>query len=339
MVIRARELNISALSAEEWDYLLGLFLTDGCRYSWKGKSGYRDCRVLFSLQGNEGEIVERITGVLKRLGLNPAVLKSPRGQNMMVVRVCSMALFDFLPDKSALRDNALSAEKLLAESNLYEVENGIPFLAGLLDGDGCCYVIVRREGVGHGRVDRWAWSFVQYRHPFLVDYMKRFIESLTSSHASVKVVSVPNGGVRACIRKSGVTALLNSGIAEHSWKVTRWSKRVADIENERMKRYNMGQVAKAFGVSVRCARNWAKAGKLKYLRRETRTEGVVTRPWYFVPALEVEKLKETLLKEEQERERIKSEGVRLIDAAKMLGVHEKTLSRWRRHGKLQATFM
>jgi DNA-binding transcriptional regulator WhiA len=67
-MVHYHELKIDALTFDEKSYFLGLFLADGCSFADSG--GYH---IKFSFQGNEGELAQRVLGLLKRLGLNPSM--------------------------------------------------------------------------------------------------------------------------------------------------------------------------------------------------------------------------------------------------------------------------
>jgi len=177
---RLHELHVEALSPEEWNYVRGLFFADGSAFVSLDKHGWKKYRVLFFLQGNEGEIVERLVSMLRRAGMNPCVMY-PRGAYSIVVETVSKVLFGFLPDRAALKRDAGTRERFFSEHKLRELSEGIPFVAGLIDGDGSTrvYTKFRRKGKKPFRdVQQWRWSFSQCKFRFLVYYLKEFVDSI-----------------------------------------------------------------------------------------------------------------------------------------------------------------
>ncbi len=337
-----RELRVDALSSKEWSYLLGLFLTDGSADFWLRKSGCGRWRVRFYLQGGEKEIAHRVAELLTRLGLRPRFDRASKGESMITVRVLSKSLFNFLPDKKALAIDVAVRERFLAESGVFGLENGIPFLAGLLDGDGSCQVSVEKRKRRSGAVNFWKWCLCQDKLMFLLDYIERFVKSLAKDEGSVRIEVARTGGHRASIRKRGVVALLDSGIAQYSWKASRWLEKVARIQGERKKYLTTGQVAAMFGVCREYVRSQLEAGKVRYVRgtgkaRESRVPSALFRCRYFVPVEEANRLGEKLREERERAERMKREGMTLVQLARILGVPWNTLRRWWRRGMLQGT--
>jgi transposase-like protein len=339
-----RELKVDALSAEEKAYLLGLYFADGCADAGRRSGGGRRWRVRFFLQGNEKELADRAVELLSKLGLRPRFDKPRKGEWMLTVRVLSKALFNFLPDKQLLVDDTVVRDKFLAENGLSGVEEGIPFLAGLLDGDGFCQVSVEKKVHRAGAVNFWKWGIGQDRCMFLLDYVKRFVQLLTKDERSVSVEVARTGRHRVCIRKAGVVALLNSGIGEYSWKASRWLRQVAEIQGERMNYLTTGQVAAVFGVCREYVRSQLEAGKLRFVRGtgKARETGVSASKFgfrYFIPVEEAKRFGEKLREDREKSDNVKREGVTLKDLAKLLGVPWNTLRRWRRRGLIQGTVL
>nr|MDO8134480.1 LAGLIDADG family homing endonuclease [Candidatus Njordarchaeum guaymaensis] len=328
-------LNIAALSTEEWNYIRGLFMTDGySRVITRGSS--RAYIISFYLQGDEGKIAERVTNMLLRLGLNPRT-KKRLTYKMIIIEAYSKSLLNFLPDKKALIDNAVGRERLLAGNKLFDVKAGIPFLAGLLDGDGSCSISV--EGYYcFGSTHPFDWSFTQSRYPFLIDYVKSFIESLAPNGS--KIGRTKRGLSVVRIRKSGINALLDEGIAKYSWKATRWLERVAKLRSQRESYYTVGQVARMINVSETTLRCWLRKGKMMYHRRIVTTrESPRSLSWHYIPSDVAKEFAEKFLGEKRRTERIRREGVKLIAAAKILGVPHRTLYDWYRCGKIRGTLL
>jgi transposase len=337
-----RELNVSGLSTEEWNYIRGLFLADG--YSYIGKRGER--RVTFSLNKVEGELALRLVELLARAGLNPFKWTSKQ-RNVITVLVNSKALVSFLPDKKILRsDDVAERERLFEENKLFTAKEGVPFLAGLLDGDGRCRVRVRRTK-GYIRAVTSSWSFAQKSYPFLADYVRRFVESLAreDTHASVYNDA---GTIDVYIPISSREALLEAGIEKYSWRVTRCLREVAEARSKRLKYYTMNQVAQLLSVHPSTVKNWLKAGAMRYVREKSRKVvfdgGRRKREaslWYCIPVEEAEKFGKKLQQREDEAKKVEKsrEVVKLVEVAKMLGISLNTLHGWCRCGKLRATLV
>jgi hypothetical protein len=143
---RCLELLVDALSGEEWSYVLGLFFADG----WCSVTKYRRgvgsrYPVGFDLQGGEGELAYKLIALLRRAGLNPRKVTGRQGKDMIEVVMASKPFLYFLPDKKNLSDNAVARRAFFERNKLYDIRFGIPFLAGLLDGDGSCSVRVQND--------------------------------------------------------------------------------------------------------------------------------------------------------------------------------------------------
>jgi hypothetical protein len=321
-------LNIDTLSSQEWSYLHGLFLTDGCSDISRIRGSPIGYRVIFYFGGksdDEKASAHKVAGLLKRIGLNPRIKAVP-GKRMIIVQVFSKALMRFLPDKNKLRADAKERQRFFEDNGLCDTgdKRGIAFLAGLLDGDGYCKVDVAT--CRFGLLQQWKWGFTQGKYPFLVDYMRRFIGFLSQDSVNVRMRNDGCSEVR--IRKPGIVALLNAGIAEYSWRVGVWLKRIAEARSERAKYYTVGQTARELGVMRKTVRKWLRMGKMTWIRREgnrvrKRTRTVMGRSlsWYYIPIDEVVKLKASLDAERESVRMLKDEGVEFSRLAKMLGVH------------------
>jgi excisionase family DNA binding protein len=332
-------LNVSGLSAEEWNYIRGLFLADG--YSYIGKRGER--RVTFSLNKVEGELALRLVELLARAGLNPYKWINPR-RNVITVLVNSKALVSFLPNKKILgSDDVAERESLFEENKLFTAKEGVPFLAGLLDGDGRCRVHIRRTK-GYIRAVTSSWSFAQKSYPFLADYVRTFVESLAQGGTHAGVYN-DDGTIDVYIPISSREALLEAGIAKYSWRVARCLMEVAEAKSKRLKYYTMSQVAQLLNVHPSTVKNWLKAGAMRYVREKSRKvvfdRGRRKREaslWYCTPVEEVEKFRKKLQQGEEETKRVEESGevVKLVEVAKMLGISLDTLHGWCQCGKLRA---
>nr|MDO8100778.1 hypothetical protein [Candidatus Njordarchaeota archaeon] len=336
-----RELKIHSLSSEEKNYIFGLFFTDG--YSCIHKLGVKKSSLAYDVwfyfdSDKEQELAFRLADLLKKSGLNPHVWKDAH-RRMMNVHTSSKSLLHFLPDKEVLRDDNMLRERFSKENSLLNLEGGLPFVAGLLDGDGYCMVRVARGRRYFGEVHRWVWVFSQYKYLFLADYFKRFVDSLAPG--STRTYRQANGVVNIRVLKSGITALLNAGIAKYSWKVAQWLRRANEAKIERRSYYNPGEVARALGISYISVWRRLKAGKIKYRR------GIVARKGkphslsiHYISAEEVERLRRLVDREREIMKRVKEEGgMRLVDLAKTLGLARQTLHKQYQHGKLRATMV
>lgn len=337
-MVPARVMKIDALSAEERLYILGFFLADGSSWIESASGMRRGRRVEFHFSGNEEDLSCRIASYLRRAGLAPRVKRYSQ-KNMITLLVYSRSFAEFLPDKKALREDAEVREKLLVENKLFTVEFGIPFIAGLLDGDGSCETSVIRNRCYFGHVNQYKWSFSQSKYPFLVDYMMKFVGSLPSASKSVHVRAPPNRAMTVNIYRCGIKALMDAGISRHSWKVVAWLKKVAEIRSKRLKYYTTGQAAHVLKVSPWVVVSLLKVGRMKYIRGRRNSAGSRGLSYHYIPVAEVERFREELRREEATIERIKGEGMKLLDVAKMLRMSPTALYNLHEDGRLPATLV
>jgi len=343
---KPREINVDALSEEEWNYIYGLYLADGFSTvkKRKGKS-WSSYETTFSLQEDQLAIVHKLMEMLRSIGLNPHMITSPQGKREIDVHVCSKSLVLLLPNKKALMDEAELGEKFLEKRDLFTVEGGIPFIAGLIDGDGHCKVKEFRRDHLKGGLARWIWRFKQSTLVFLVDYIRRFIEFLSPD--GVRLTEEEPSGKRKCriaiLRESGIIALLGKGIAKYSCKVARWEEDVARLESEVRTYYTLGEVARLLGVSLRVVQNLVEVGKLKYKRRAQvdGEERRKRRPWYFISGETVEEfLDETETWREEKEKILEARRQNLLlttkEAAEALGVTKTSVITWLKKGKIRA---
>jgi len=325
------------LSAEEWGYFLGLFLADGCAIR-KSRYGVR-----FALQADEMDIADRLVEMSRRLGLNPIVRIGPQGMRMIEVSVHSKVLVMRLPDKKRLVEDIAYRMNFLEEWELFTVEVAVAFIAGLVDGDGCCKVEDDRRRLGCLRcgsgINRWRWSFYQVKLPFLVDYIVQVLGSIAPS-GSVSVYEKKPGRGRhgdgtiydVRFRKSGAMALLGRGIAKYSLKVARWERGVARLgvkwESERC--YTASAVARMANVDPRVVKRWIEVRKIKYQRKG---KGL----WYFISGVEARRAIRGFRREKERVEKIKRSGVvSFVDACRILGISHSTLYWQYKAGRVRA---
>nr|MDO8100853.1 helix-turn-helix domain-containing protein [Candidatus Njordarchaeota archaeon] len=299
-----RELKVSALSVDEWNYIRGLFLADGCSGVEEGERGSRAYRIrfFFGRRAEEDMLVHRVIELMIKAGLPPKMRKDPH-ENMTIVSVCSKSLLNFLPNKAMLREDASERKAFVDRNKLSTTKRGIAFVAGLLDGDGYCDIHVNKRRCTFGEVRRWRWVFSQRRYPFLAAYLKSYVESLApdSVHTSIQT----NGVCVINIRKSGIEAMLNEGIANYSWRVADWLKRFSEAKSERMKYCTTGELARMLNISRDTVRKWLKDKKMRYVRR---TNGNTDRnlSYYYIPLEEAKKFRKMI--EEEKKIRCKESG-------------------------------
>jgi hypothetical protein len=317
-------MNNSALSCEDMSYLLGLFFADGCLYK-KRKTSKTPTGLNWTLQGDEDGLATKLVALLRRADLNPHVYFS-RKWSEIIVAVNAVNLTEAFSVKTNLLDQS-AAWKFFEHKELLNVRCGIPFVAGLIDGDGTCrvtYRLRRKSRGGLGSIES-QWSFSQNRFRCLCEYLHRFILTLTASGSTYgtyhrrrkKKESVEHV---VSISKSGIAALLKHGIGDYSWKVERWQHDLADLQNRlsliRSSVHTVGQVARSLGLNKVTVWAWCKTGKVKTVQSGNGA-------WYLIPSKEVERLLES--------QNASSSG-RL---AQKLGVSVGTVSRWCRAGKVR----
>jgi DNA-binding transcriptional MerR regulator len=317
-------LKVEALSSEEWNYLRGLFFADGNRFV--RRHGKKDYRILFFFQGDEGDLASRSVAMLERAGLRPRLGWDKR-ENMLVVWVSSRSLLEFLPDKGALRDDVARREKLFEEQELFSVKCGVPFMAGLLDGDGSLQVRVNKRCFR--RSPSMHWSFSQSRYPFLIDYVVSFVKSVAPSGVKVRVCE--RGKREVDFRVHAVHTLLRLGIAKYSWKAARCLDEASRLLVERGMFYTTSEVGAMFGLSVQVVNRWVRDGKLKFCTRV----GIGRNARRYFSREDVESFAEELGRVEK----VKHEGLSLREVAGDVGVSDTMLRKLWHSGQIQATMV
>jgi len=319
--------DIETLSNADWNYLLGMYFADGNRG--------RKYEIKFCLQGNEGDIAEKVTQLLKRTGLSPHTVFGESGKDDIILRVYSTRLVDLLPNKKTMMSDPDAREEFFDENKLFTVENGIPFLAGLLDGDGCCPVFLRKRHGARGEIDKWGWSFRQTRLPFLIDYVTTFVHSIAPNSLRV---TTQEGGRKQTIRfrKPATIALLDAGLAMYSCKVARWCEKTTKIAYHVADYITTGEAARILNVSDSTVRKWISTGKLKSCPE---SDYMTERHWKHVSREELERFREKINEQAKIIESAKKNSVRLADVAKTLGVSYSKLYNQYRQGQLQATLI
>nr|MDO8099613.1 hypothetical protein [Candidatus Njordarchaeota archaeon] len=325
-MVPPHKLNVNALPLQEWNYIRGLFLADGCssivsESGMKGKCKRYLVHFFFNGKNNrELELVHRVAESINKAGLTPQIRTPCCSPNVTEIRVTSIQLFAFLPNKKILASDSHERMRFFEENHLESREGGIPFLAGLLDGDGYCRAIKdRRYFTG---LSYWRWVFSQSRYVFLVGYVKKFVESLAPCSVTYRM---SHGVATAEILKHGIMALLSAGIANYSWRVAQWLQETAEAR----KYHTVGQVARMFNVRINTVKNWLNSKGIDY----------ECRIWHYIHDDELEKLKKKLQEEKEKTRRIKSESIKLSEAADILAIPYSTLYRLYKDRELHATLV
>jgi hypothetical protein len=329
-------MRVDALSAEERAYLLGLYFADA---SLAGHGRY----LMFNLQGNETPIADRVVGLFRRTGLSPSLYyKTGRKGGQILVYVPALNLLSFLPDKNeflSLRiDNASVRSLLFAERLLSDKRVIIPFIAGLIDGDGSCKASYARRCIfGNLKVE---FLFTQKKFPFLVDYVAWYVNSIARRGASI--VRGTKGSRVVSINRSGREALIREGIGEWSVKVPICEREIEEvrrvISDLRSRFLTVTQAARRLGLSAGRVRGLCYRGVLRCLLicgREKSPRALSRNYSRIIPVEEVERVGERL----REVERVKRGGERLVDVSRMLHIPDTTLYGWYKSGWLKAVMV
>jgi hypothetical protein len=321
--------NMSMLPCEERAYLLGLYFTDGC----KSPSG-----VQFTLASYEREIVDRIAKFFGQLNLSPRVYTYPAKANCIRVHVNDIRLRSFFPDKNEFSSLELEDSRVQRWIKCEHLEGdlGVPFIGGLLDGDGYVDARVEFKHTTFGSLHSY-WSLFQMNYPFLVDFTRRYVESLASGGAAFNRVKQ---GKLVKISGQGMEALLSKGIAMWSVKISNWINKVEllgkQISSLKMEFLSPKVVAVKLQHAVnRCTiREWCNHGFVKHIRiRQTSASPFK----YLIPVTEVQRLKEEIAKNKIQMESMMSTGEYLTVelAAYVMGVKPETVYHYCHQGKLK----
>jgi hypothetical protein len=331
------KLNSEALTAQEWNYIRGLFLADGYSDIKRNRNGgVEDYRVRFFLQGDEGQIARKVTALLRKAGLNPHVDRD-RHDNLINLRIYSKQLLNFIPNKEALKNDLAVRQKFFEENRLSEVEFGLPFMAGFIDGDGSCRLSVTEHRFKTALMD---WGFSQTTLKFMVDYIMRFMNMLSpnSTYVAERLRKDGRKEIAGKFRKRAVNALLTAGIDQYSFKVARCLERMTAFQSELRKYCKIGEASRILGIKPWVVRRMADAGEIKCNRTGSSAGSPDLSRRYF-PIGEVEKLLKKLESRRSRNEVAKRGGVKLTVLAGKLGVSDRALEWLRLHGKLHATLV
>jgi hypothetical protein len=236
-----------------------------------------------ALQGDEMSIAERVAGMLRRSGLNPRIY-CERGSYVIRLTATAMNLTVLFPVKGRVRSMSDVALRWVVEEGVE-----VPFVAGLLDGDGNTRVRYDSRESVFGYVCS-EWSFAQTKFPFLVDFFGDYVNGLVVRGASV---SNSVGVHIVSILRSGREALLLCGIAEWSYKVKDWLVRSESLErwlmDIRSRFLTTGQVALRLGIGRCWVAKLCRRGRIRHiLIRSVLSSG--KRYYNIIPVEEVERL-------------------------------------------------
>ncbi len=137
-------MKIEALTKEEYDWLVGLFLADGSKCIEK-----RGHIIYFYLSPyKDKDILEKLIVILKKMEFKPRVILKKTISTIAVV-FFSKELFYTLPSKS----------------QIYHPKSKDAFIAGFLDGDG--FIQPKKDCIGLSQ------STVKWICPFIHSYLKQ----------------------------------------------------------------------------------------------------------------------------------------------------------------------
>nr|MDO8100551.1 helix-turn-helix domain-containing protein [Candidatus Njordarchaeota archaeon] len=288
--------------------------------------------LLFSLQGDEDDIVKRIVEMFRRSGLNPTIDTTRGKVNEYRVEVVATNILSFFPDKNEFLSLDASALKNWIVHEGLGGKLGVPFIAGLLDGDGSCRVESRSSIFGSIWMN---WRFRQKKYPFLVDFLGQYINSLAVEGVSV---SSKGGELTARILTSGRDALIKAEIMKWSSKVVgclkKYEKLKRQISDLRSRFYTAAEVARRLKVDGSSVLKWCRLGYIKHLR--IRNIPSRLRYCYIIPVEEVQRLElEVGMSKSGLGRLMTSKGhITVKQVAHALGVGYQSVYRFIKTGKL-----
>jgi len=133
---RTKPLHKENIDQSEWDWLVGLYYADGCKFVDR----YHHI-VVFSLSTEDKEIVDKLTSILTSMDLKAGIYPV-KNEKALNIRVCNKQFYYALPEKE----------------NDYTPQFPLAYLAGLFDGDGH----IKKYKSGE------KWIFTQAKYPHLV---------------------------------------------------------------------------------------------------------------------------------------------------------------------------
>lgn len=182
---RTKQFYEENIGEAEWDWLVGLYYADGCKF----KYGYH-YTVVFSLSLNAKEIMQKLNSILRTLGLRVGIYRK-KNKKAVDVKTFSKQFFFSLPQKE----------------ERYSPQLPLAYLAGLFDGDGFIK--------NYGGNEKWVFTQARYLHLVqqVIDITKPFgkVTSRLISHPS----SSNKPTHRVLFLKETRRALLNNEFAKY----------------------------------------------------------------------------------------------------------------------------
>ena len=131
---RTKPLHKENIDQSEWDWLVGVYYTDGCKFMDR----YHHI-VVFTLSSRDIEIRNKLVSILEKMGLKVRVYPK-RNEKAIDVKICSKHLYLALPNKE----------------DDYVPNFPLAYLAGLFDGDGH----IKK----YASVEKWIFTQAKYPH-------------------------------------------------------------------------------------------------------------------------------------------------------------------------------
>ncbi len=330
------KMNIKALQPEERAYLLGLYFADGYL-----NPRYKSTQILnICFQGNERDLAKKTVEMFARSGLSP-ILTAPKRLDEIVVSVSATNLLSFFPNKNRLVSLGIDPLKSWISDNQLNTELGVPFIAGLLDGDGFCRPLHQRSGV-FGSIQE-KWEFSQKKFPFLIDFLVQYISKMTSNGASIN--HGRNGQRVVRVLASGREALFKVGISRWSFKVNRCRQEAEEMKRQilevKSKFQTVSQAARVLHLPCNTLWKWCMHGQVKHMRIRgalSRSVSGRVRHCCYIPFHEVQRL-QIKLRDNARRQREILSGTRYLtvkEASRFLGLSTTTVRDYCRRNNLKA---
>ena len=183
---RIKQFYKGKISQAEWDWLVGLYYSDGCKF--KDRYHYT---VVFTLSTNEKAIIDKLILILTTMGLKAGTYRK-KNKKAVDIKTSSKQFFSALPSK---------------EEN-YSPHSPLAYLAGLFDGDG----FIGRHKSGE------KWIFTQARYPHLVQQVIDITKPY--GRVSLRIIYHPNSKSKPTHKvlflKETRVALLKNEFQKHS---------------------------------------------------------------------------------------------------------------------------
>lgn len=142
--IKMNRKSLKGISAEEFDWLIGLFFADG----YKAKEEPRTHRTYFYLDSiKDKDILWKLESILKKLEVR--YHKQLKKRHTLFVKTSCRRIFDMMPK---------------TKNSKYFPENKDAFIAGFIDGDG--YIDAKRKAIGFSQ------TIVKWVGPYICRYLR-----------------------------------------------------------------------------------------------------------------------------------------------------------------------